>query len=111
MTAEQNRAFERSSAFRAMVVRAGKAAWQTGMDLLKQIHAEEKEKLNAVWSAPDADEFASKIKQITPPVDTKLIEETMSAYEGDKSLAKKIHAIVEDNRHAKKELAELAKKI
>lgn len=55
------RAYERSSAFKMSCRAGGQAAWQTGMDLLKQIWIEEKAKLAAIWAAPDADEFAQKI--------------------------------------------------
>lgn len=35
--------------------------WNSGMALLKSIHAEEEKQLEKIWDAPDADEFAKKI--------------------------------------------------
>jgi hypothetical protein len=62
MTIEQSRVWERSSSFRAMVREAKKTketVWQAGMDLLNSIKGEEKNKLEAIWAAPDADETAT----------------------------------------------------
>lgn len=111
LTVEQSRAWERSSNFRATVKAAGKTAWQNGMDLLKQIWAEEKAKRDTLWAAPDAEDFARHIQQVTPKADAKLIEETIEAFTPDAKLAEKASKVAAENRQAKKELRELASKI
>lgn len=96
------------------VIREAKAQaqtiWQNGMDLLKSIWNEEKVTLAALWAAPDADEFAAKIQQVTPKADSKLVEETIAAFIPDSKLAEKVSETVAANRKAKAELKELAKK-
>lgn len=56
------RAWERSSSFKTTARAMRDTLWQTGKDLLAQIHGEEKTVLAAIWDAPDADEFAKKIQ-------------------------------------------------
>ena len=111
LTIEQSRVWERSSNFRATIKQAGEKLFAAGMELLASVKREENDKLTAIWSAPDADEFASKIQQVTPSRDAKLIEETIEAFTPDEKLAEKVSKVVADNRKAKQELRELAKKI
>jgi hypothetical protein len=108
MTAQQSRAFERSSFFRRTMAKQ-ENLFEKGMSMLKSIWVEEKTQLAAIWAAPDADEFVNKIKQVTPKADAKLVEDTIKAFEGDETLVKRVSEVVAFNRTAKAELAAQAK--
>ena len=90
-----------------------KELWANGMNLLLSIHREEKKKLAAIWDAPDADEFAEKIKTpISTKANTKLIDATIAELSAETvPLAEKVSSVIADNAKAKAELKALSKKI
>jgi hypothetical protein len=78
--------------------------WQGGMDLLKQIHAEEKTKLDTIWNAPDADETQKEL--FAPAMTSAQMEKVIAEIEPefDRKLSKKTASIIAANRIAKAEL-------
>ena len=114
------RVFQRSSAIRQadkQVLHEAKAIAPTinqrGADLLREILLEESKQLSALWDREetDAKETANGIMPVMPASKKDAIEKTFAELEETPSRdARKLSAIIRENRAAKAELAELAKK-
>ncbi len=112
MSPEVARAFTRSSAGRqfrpAFIARMQKNAeklWQDGMNLLLSIHATEAPAIEAIWSRPDANEWAEE-KAIR--VNSKLVDAELEMPKATKRATDNLFER-EARAQAKRELAEQAK--
>lgn len=88
----------------------GPQLWQNGMDLLASIQTENKVELESLWSAPDADEWADKIKTQTAP---RLTADEVSELENDLDAGNRISKFRQtagERAEARAEIAELAEK-